>query len=275
MSEARAFDGYLFDNEIPDDEVVEAYYERASLSPAEGADVDDLQHPAGIQEQESTRLTTEQQRLVEQHMGFATGVVIKYVLKGRPLEEDIQQAAYLGLIKSASKYRADMGVDFMQYAFKRVVGAAIDYERRRTPLTRTGINELKRWRMAEERLSQKLQRSPTQQEIIEELSLDPGRGEEMQRFLAGQQHFDLIAELVVDNSFPSAEEVVDDLDRKRRIAEGLAVLSERERSVIERTSLEEIPLTTIAQEDGITVQGISNLRRRALSKMRAVIEEAA
>jgi DNA-directed RNA polymerase specialized sigma subunit len=126
-----------------------------------------------------------------------------------------------------------MGVDFMQYAFKRVVGAAIDYERRRTPLTRTGINELKRWRMAEERLSQKLQRSPTQQEIIEELSLDPGRGEEMQRFLAGQQHFDLIAELVVDNSIPSA------------------------------------------QEDGITVQGISNLRRRALSKMRAVIEEAA
>lgn len=72
-----------------------------------------------------------QQKLVEQYIPLANKLAHK---KKRSLPsfvdfEELQSAAYMGLVEAASRYNPDLGVEFSTYAYPRIFGAIQDYLR--------------------------------------------------------------------------------------------------------------------------------------------------
>ncbi len=59
--------------------------------------------------------------LVEEHLGLARGLAARYRHRGIPTE-DLEQIAYLGLVKAADRFRDDSGHDFGAYATPTITG---------------------------------------------------------------------------------------------------------------------------------------------------------
>ena len=73
----------------------------------------------------------EQQALVEKYMPLANKLAYKKkkVLPRHVDFEELQSAAYLGLVEAASRYDVNKGVAFSTYAVPRIFGAIHDYLR--------------------------------------------------------------------------------------------------------------------------------------------------
>lgn len=76
-------------------------------------------------------MTTEQQLLVEQYVPLANKLAFqkKRVLPNHVDVEELQSAAYMGLVEAASRYDSSLGVAFSTYAYPRIFGAIHDYLR--------------------------------------------------------------------------------------------------------------------------------------------------
>ncbi len=66
--------------------------------------------------------------LVEEHLGLARGLAARYRHRGIPTE-DLEQIAYLGLVRPADRFRDDSGHDFGAYATPTVTGEIRRYFR--------------------------------------------------------------------------------------------------------------------------------------------------
>ncbi len=66
--------------------------------------------------------------LVEEHLGLARGLAARYRHRGIPTE-DLEQIAYLGLVKAADRFRDDSGHDFGAYATPTITGEIRRYFR--------------------------------------------------------------------------------------------------------------------------------------------------
>lgn len=69
--------------------------------------------------------------LVENHLNFANKLAheAKRSLPKRVSFDEIQSAAYYGLVEAASRFDATLGVPFISYSHARIVGAIKDYLR--------------------------------------------------------------------------------------------------------------------------------------------------
>ena len=76
-------------------------------------------------------MNTEQQRLVEKYMPLAKKLAGERK-KGLPRYidyEDLESAAYMGLVEAASRYDKTLGVAFSTFAYRRIFGAICDWLR--------------------------------------------------------------------------------------------------------------------------------------------------
>lgn len=117
---------------------------------------------------------SESDRLVRRHMSVARDVARRYRGKG-VADEDLDQVAYLGLVKAARRFDIDKGSDFLRYAVPTIRGELRRYFRDhawavRPP--RTIQQAQSRIRDAQAELCQSLGRSPRPSELAEHLGLD-------------------------------------------------------------------------------------------------------
>jgi RNA polymerase sigma factor for flagellar operon FliA len=70
-------------------------------------------------------------QLVEAHLQFAQKIsnIKRRSLPRRISTEEIQAAAYMGLVEAANRFDSSKGVAFTTYAYPRIAGAIIDYLR--------------------------------------------------------------------------------------------------------------------------------------------------
>ena len=71
------------------------------------------------------------QTLVESHIPFANRIACrrKRGLPKRITVEELQSAAYMGLVEAATRFDAQRGISFTTFAYPRIAGAIIDYLR--------------------------------------------------------------------------------------------------------------------------------------------------
>lgn len=70
-------------------------------------------------------------QLVESHIPFANKIASRKrtSLPKRISLEELQSAAYMGLVEAANRFNAEKGVTFTTFAYPRIFGAIIDYLR--------------------------------------------------------------------------------------------------------------------------------------------------
>jgi RNA polymerase sigma-B factor len=113
-------------------------------------------------------------QLVESNMQIAVDVARRYRARGVPVE-DLEQVAYLGLVKAARGYDPERATDFLSYAVPTIRGEVRRYFRDhgwtvRPP--RSVQQAQARITTAEAELCQELGRAPRPSEIAERLGLD-------------------------------------------------------------------------------------------------------
>jgi RNA polymerase sigma-B factor len=234
--------------------------------------LDELHHTADEQEKAALRA-----EVVVLNMGVARAIAHRYRQRGLA-EDDLVQAAYVGLVKAVNGFDPSHERDFLSYAVPTVTGEVKRYFRdfgwavrppRRVQELQGSIAKLS------SELTQRLGRSPRPSEVAEKLGIDV---ESVIEALAadgaftpasldvpvGEDGAATLGDLMPhdDEDFASAE---------ARVVLGPAVrrLAPRDRRILELRFFQGWTQEQIAQDIGVTQMQVSRLLSRILKDLRA------
>jgi RNA polymerase sigma-B factor len=230
-----------------------------------------------------TRDGATRETLILAHERLAFYLTQRFLGRGQPAE-DVIQTARIGLIKAVDRFDARRGVEFTTYATPTIVGEIRRYFRD----TLWSVHVPRRLREMNnnlirtvERLTQRLMRPPTIVELARETGLPHDAVRQaldvanaynpvsLDAVTTEEQHnppaFPLLQSIGQDD--PGLAQVEDRLTLKQ----ALAKLPHREQEIMRLTFYERMPQAAIARRLGISQMHVSRLRRRALSRLRALI----
>lgn len=224
---------------------------------------------------------TDRDRLIELHLPLARSLARRYARGGEPFE-DLEQTAYVGLVKAADRYDAARGA-FSSFAIPTILGELRRHFRDRGWAVRVPRSLQERAQAVEREadvLAAQLGRSPTAAEIGDRLGLR--REEVVEAHHAGAGHFAVPFATegdpdgdadgpeypgAVDEGFARAEE-------RAALAPMLGSLRPHERKVVLLRFHCELSQQEIGRQVGISQMGVSRILRRSLARMREAAGEA-
>jgi RNA polymerase sigma factor FliA len=174
---------------------------------------------------------------------------------------DCVQNALIGLMEAMDRFDPDRGIKFETYARYRVRGAVFN-----------GLRTLR------ENLAQGSRANDTTSALLDRVeSLDEhAASDPLEAFVATTVGLGL-GFLLEAKSFPGREEQPDayaELEREElgaAVVEGVEQLSEREQAIVTLHYFHHIPFVDIAAQLGITKGRVSQLHKRALERLRAML----
>jgi RNA polymerase sigma factor for flagellar operon FliA len=195
--------------------------------------------------------------------------------------DDLISAGTLGLINALETFEPERGLAFSTYAVPRIRGAILDDLRRQDHVPRSVRRKSRDLALAREQLSHALGRLPSEVEMAEHLGIDMPT---LWRWRGDSEH---LVRISLDRTFddgddsapafeaPSTDEPVDDLltrmQETTHLQEALTRLRDQERKVLTLYYFEELRLHEIASLMGVTESRISQVRTRALARLREML----
>jgi len=243
--------------------------------------------------------TPEQQvlhHLVHDYMPLVRHVVNRIVVGSSGSSilqyEDMVSCGVQGLIEAHHSFDANKGAKFSTYALPRIRGAILDALRAAHPLPRSLQKFSSEIESATSNLHNEFGRAPTRAELAERMGMP------LPQFLTSLSQanvrvvsLDNLADVAVNGNSERLVEMADedpsiDPDQvaqqtmvKTKLQEAVSNLPERERIIVQRYYIESRSLKTIGRALGISESRASQLRQRALRRLRAALvqdmEEAA
>jgi RNA polymerase sigma-B factor len=216
--------------------------------------------------------------LVKEHMQLAEFLARRFAHRGEPVD-DLRQVALVGLLKAVERFEPDRGLQFSSFAMPTIVGELKRHFRDRGWAVRVPrrVQEL---HLELDRtigtLSQELGRPPTPREIAaragvqEEDVLESMEAGSLYRLasLDGMRGGD-------DSSISPSERIggidpeLDSVDDRVAVGELLAILPEREQTIVYLRFFEGLTQSEIAEQIGISQMHVSRLLVRSLEKLGA------
>ncbi|MFK4087557.1 sigma-70 family RNA polymerase sigma factor [Kribbella sp. NPDC020789] len=216
------------------------------------------------------------ERIVELNLEIARGIAQRF--RGRGAEiEDLEQVAYVGLMKAATNYRLDAETPFIGYAVPTIRGEVKRYFRDcawtvRIPRRLQEIQGLVSAKLPE--LEQTLGREPSTEELAEFLGLEAA---DVEQALAARGCFSTLSldRPAEETGLSLAEVVPDEDDVAVRQLEAVDMLQPildelqpRERRILELRFVEGWTQSDIGAEVGVSQMQVSRLLRRTLDELR-------
>ena len=193
--------------------------------------------------------------------------------------DDLVGYGIFGLIDAIDKYDTMKDVKFETYASLRIRGAILDQIRKMDWIPRTVRQRQKKIDTAMRELENETGRIPTDAEIAERMEITEEEFYDWQsqmkvtgvvslnEFL--EQGSDIPEESGTDYArFVRPEDAVEKEEVKKKLAEALEILTDKEKQVIVMYYYEEMNLKEIAAVLSVTESRISQLHTRALQKMK-------
>ena len=215
--------------------------------------------------------------VVTANMAVATAISARYRTRGIA-SEDLQQVAYLALVKAANGYDAEVGTDFLSYAVPTMRGEIKRHFRDLGWMVRPPrrIQELQaRITAADAELSQALGRSPRPSEVARHLDASP---EDVEEALATVGCFapTSLDRPATDDGTMSISDLLGDEDigqgaveARTMLAPVVRQLGERDRRILLLRFFNGWTQQEIAQDIGVTQMQVSRLLTRILGELRA------
>jgi RNA polymerase sigma-B factor len=253
--------------------------------------------PRETRRRETTRLfdeavsarRTHREELIEQvilvNTGVARSIARRYASRGIPLE-DLEQVAYLALVRAARKFDGDKAEDFLTYAVPTIRGEIKRHFRdlgwtvrppRRIQELQTNVLRLR------ETLRDDEGRVPTPAEIAAELDVDEA---DVTEALTAEGCFTpLSLDAPVATGEPDAASLGDLLpeydadlsaaEARALLAPALGKLTERERLIVRLRFVDDLTQAEIGERIGVTQMQVSRLLSGILGRLRETIAPAA
>jgi RNA polymerase sigma factor FliA len=221
--------------------------------------------------------------------------LVKYVAGrvGSGLPAHVEQADLVsygtfGLIDAITRFEPSREIKFESYAMARIRGAIIDELRSTDWIPRSVRMKARQFERTVAALEAKLQRSPTDEEIADEMDMDV---EEIRKFLGQLSLVNVVAldELLVDDD-GSAPRLVDTLrdtaaldpqamaehgEARQLLARAVEQLPEREKVVVSLYYFEGLTLADIGRVLGVTESRICQLHTKAVLHLRGKLADIA
>lgn len=189
--------------------------------------------------------------------------------------EDIVNEGIIALMDAIEKYDLSKNTKFETYASIRVKGSIIDYVRKQDWIPRKVKSDYKMIKDAEDLLSNKLERAPTDNEIAEYLKMDITNYNKIISNAYGTSMLsfeELIEEANLNenrtgmvNQQPEHE--MESKELYKVLVESVNKLNEKEKLIISLYYKEELKLKEIAQILNISNSRVSQIHTSALQKL--------
>jgi RNA polymerase sigma-B factor len=220
--------------------------------------------------------------LILGHESLAAYLAGKFADRGEPLE-DLVQVAQIGVINAVDRYDPSRGIEFATFATPTIVGEIRRHFRDKLSSIRIprGLREVNHALMRSvDRLSQRLGRSPTIPELVEDTgisfdavleALEAGRAYAPASLDADGPEDDGDRTATLLESLGREDEAFQRLEDRATLAWAIGQLPDREREVVSMRFFERLSQGEVARLLGISQMHVSRLQRAALERLRALI----
>ena len=219
-------------------------------------------------------------QLIENNMGLVRKIA--WHMHGRVKSaveiEDLIQIGMYGLVTAAQNYVIKEGVSFASYAGIRIRGEIVDHLRRNSNLCRTTIQMQQKYNTTIEKLSKKLQRTPSNSEIAEDMGIEAFELDNWEQAFAANTHqsldsvYDEFSIWFASND-QSPEDELSETELRDNLVEALKTLPEREAMLVQLYYVEELNVCEIAEVLDITTGRVSQIKKSAISRLREFIKK--
>ena len=217
-------------------------------------------------------------QLIERYLPLARSLARRYERRGESFD-DLLQVASLGLVKAIDRFDPERGLSFSSYAVPTMLGELRRYFRDSgwaLHVPRDMQERVLKVNAAVERLSGELGRSPSPQQVADEMNLPV---EEVLEAIAANAAYDTASldtpfrsgddeGQTVAETFGEKDERFELIEDRASIGPALKTLPERERLILHLRFVEDLTQSQIAQRIGVSQMHVSRLIRRALEQIR-------
>ena len=227
-------------------------------------------------------------RMIESNLRLVVKIAKRYVNRGLPFLDLIEEGN-VGLIKAVERFKASKGCRFSTYAtwwIRQSIERALTNQVRTIRLPVHVSDDIDRLNRVTERLTRRLRRPPTEEELAEETGFKLAYVQRLhkiqRRVLSMDQALDVDGDFTLQDKLedPNATDPADSIQREalcRFLRSKLSVLTERERRIITlRFGLDggdPMTLERIGKIFGVTRERIRQIQVEALQKLRGALEE--
>jgi RNA polymerase sigma factor for flagellar operon FliA len=222
--------------------------------------------------------------LVTEHLPLASfavnAVAARISLPGHVSRDDLLSCAHVALVEVAKRFDPSAGASFATYALARLQGAVLDELRSGDWASRSVRAAARRTDAAADALTISLGRPPTGQELAASLGVPRSELDNLRVDVHRAVMVSIDAETGADGTSldlpdtgESPERAVLRGERARYLHEAIRALPDRLDEVVERNFFGDESLTDIAEDLGVTLSRVSQMRARALTLLHAAMSE--
>lgn len=218
------------------------------------------------------------------YIAESLAVQLRGLSSGYAQVEDMISQGILTLIDCIERFDPEKGIRFEAYAYMRVRGGIIDLIRKQDWVPRRVRQTAKEINAANSELSHKLMREPTQEELAEEMGISVKKLSQYNCEISNASvlSFEELIQNVSQMGDVFEQSSGDDEMPERRLmrsemrdvlANAIENLTERERLVVTLYFYEGLNLSEIAEVLEVSVQRVSQINAKSVSKLRTFMEE--
>jgi RNA polymerase sigma factor FliA len=232
----------------------------------------------------SDRRPTDVDALVTTHLPLAhyavNAVASRISLPGHVSRDDLLSCAQVALVEVARRFDPEAGATFATYALPRLQGAVLDELRSGDWASRSVRAAARRTDAAADALTISLGRPPTREELAASLGVPRSELDSLQVDVHRAVMVSIDAETGTEGGSLDLPDIGETPERAvvrgahaRQLHEAIRALPDRLDEVVERNFFGDESLTEIADDLGVTLSRVSQMRARALILLHAAMSE--